>query len=170
MVTNSEVHPLLHQNYHHQIIFAQINLKVYYLLSYKRLVWYYKKANIDSINLAIKYFTLVNAFNGKDINSEVELFDKILMHFFSNFMTNKIKIFRDSNPPWMNDNIKNKVKLKHKLYPRYLRHQTNNKDFVKLDDLRNEIDNLIPISKKKYYQNINRKLSDRQQAVKRIAQ
>ena len=56
VVINSGVHPSLHQNCHHQIIFAKINLKVYYPPPYKRLVWDYKKVNIDAINLAIKSF------------------------------------------------------------------------------------------------------------------
>ena len=43
----------------------------------------------------------------------------------------------------MNDDIKNKIKLKHK-------------DFVELEYFHNEIDNLIS----KYYQNIKRKLKD----------
>ena len=59
----------------------------------------------------------------------------------------------------MNDNIQNKVKLKHKLYHRYLRHQRNNEDFAKIQDLCNETDNLIPKYKKEYYQIINRKLN-----------
>ena len=56
LVINSGVNPSLYQNCHHQIIFAQINLKVYYLPPYKRLVWDYKKANIDAIILALKSF------------------------------------------------------------------------------------------------------------------
>ena len=43
MVINLGVHPPLHQNCHHQIIFAQTNLKTYYSQPYKRLVWDYKK-------------------------------------------------------------------------------------------------------------------------------
>ena len=43
MVINSGVHPSLHQNCHHQKIFAQINLKVCYSPPYKWLVWDYKK-------------------------------------------------------------------------------------------------------------------------------
>ena len=39
-----------------------------------------------------------------------------------------------------------------------MRHQRHNEDFAKLEDLRNEIHNLI--SKKEYYENINRKLKD----------
>ena len=107
--------------YHHPKLpppdkFAHINLKVYYLPPYKRLVWDYKKAETDAINLAIKSFNCENAFNGKYINSQVELFNKNLMNIFSIFILNKIKTFRDSDPPWMNDDIKSKVKLKHRLY------------------------------------------------------
>ena len=85
LVINSGVHPLLHQNCHYQIVFAQINLKVYYPPPYKRLVWDYKNANIDAIILAIKSFNWKNAFNGKDINSQVEFFNETLMNIFSNF-------------------------------------------------------------------------------------
>ena len=48
----------------------------------------------------------------------------------------------------------------HKLYHHYLRHQRNNEEFAKLQDLCNKIDNLISKSKKKFDQNINRKLND----------
>ena len=58
----------------------------------------------------------------------------------------------------MKGDTKKKVKLKHKLYHRYLRHKRNKEDFAKLEDLCNEIDNLISKDKKEYYQNINRKL------------
>ena len=60
----------------------------------------------------------------------------------------------------MNDDIKNKVKLKHKLCHCYLRYKRNNEEFAKLEDLCNEIDDLISKSKKECYQNINRKLND----------
>ena len=140
LVINSGVHPSLYQNSHHQKIFAQINLEVYYPSLYKRLLWDYKKANIDAINLVIKSFDWENAFNGKDINSQVKLFNETLLNIFSNFIPNKIKTFRDSDPPYMNDDIKSKIKLKHKWYHRYLRYKRNNEDFAKLEHLRNEID------------------------------
>ena len=157
LVRNSGVHPSFHQNCHHQIIFAQINLKVYYPPPYKRLVWGYKKANIDAINLAIKSFNWENTFNR--INSQVELFNETHRNIFSNFTPNKIKTFKDIDHPWMNDDIKSKIKLKHKFYHRYLKHKRNNEDFAKLEHLRNETDNLISKSKKEYYQYINRKLN-----------
>ena len=132
LVINSGMHPLLHKNYHHQIIFAQINLKAYYPPPYKLLFWDYKKANTDAINLVIKSSNWKNAFHGKGINYQVELFNEILMNIFSNFIPNKIKTFRDSDPPWMNYDIKSKIKLNHKLHHEYLRHKRNKKDFAKL--------------------------------------
>ena len=109
------MHPLLCQICHHQLIFAQINFKVYISSSYERLVWDYKKANIDLIILVIKNFNWENEFNGKDINSQVELFNETLMNIFSNFLPNQIKTFRDHDPPLLNNDIKSKIKLKHKL-------------------------------------------------------
>ena len=82
------------------------------------------------------------------------------MEIFSDSIPNKIETFRDKDPPWMNDDIKSKMKLKHKFDCPYLRHRRNNKDFVKLEYLRHEIDNLTSKCKKEYCQDINRKLND----------
>ena len=90
----------------------------------------------------------------------MKLFNGILLNIFSNFIPNKIKTFRDSDPPWINDDIKSKINLKHKLYHRYVIHKRNKKDLAKVEHLRNETDNLMSRSKKEYYQNINRKLND----------
>ena len=62
------------------------------------------------------------------------------MNIFSIFLPNKIRTFRDSDPPCMNDGMKNKVKLKHKLCHLYFRYQGNNEDSAKLEDL---ISNII---------------------------
>ena len=80
------------------------------------------------------------------------------------------KKFRDSDPPGMDDDIKNKVKLKHKLCHRYKRHSRDNEDFAKLEDLPNEVDNLISKSKKRYYQKSTESYMIRQQAVKLVCQ
>ena len=81
----------------------------------------------------------------------MKLFNETLLNIFSNFIPNKIKTFRDNDPTWRNDDIKSKIKLKHKLYQRYLRHKRNNQDFAKVEHLCNESDNLISKSKKEYY-------------------
>ena len=72
----------------------------------------------------------------------MEFIHEILTNIFGNLIPNNIKTFRDSDPPWMNDNINNKLTLKHKL-----------------EDLGNEIFDILSKSKKEYYSKINRKLN-----------
>ena len=80
-VLHTAVHPLLHHNCYCQIIFAQINLKVYYPQPYKRLLLDYKKANTDPINLSIKSCNWEITFNSKDITFKWNYLMKTLWIF-----------------------------------------------------------------------------------------
>ena len=62
IVVESGVHPSLHPNCHHQIIFAKFNLKIYYPPPYLREVWHYKEANADLIKRAISNFNWEKLF------------------------------------------------------------------------------------------------------------
>ena len=66
-ITHNRVLPSLHQNCHHQLIFAKVNMKIFYPPPNKRLVWDYRNANVEPINLAIESFNWENAFDGKYI-------------------------------------------------------------------------------------------------------
>ena len=68
IVVKSSVHPFLHPNCHHQIIFAKFNLKIYYQPPYLRKVWYYKEANADLIKRAVNNFNWKKAFSNPNIN------------------------------------------------------------------------------------------------------
>ena len=56
----SGVHSFLHQNCHHQTIYAKINLKVFYLPPE---IWHYQRANVDLIERAIEQFSSEKSFN-----------------------------------------------------------------------------------------------------------
>ena len=80
---NSRVHVSLHPNCHHQIVHSSFNLNIYYLQTYERLIWDYKKADsknigktLDSVNLFVtkfqtkadilnKFFTETAAYSSK---------------------------------------------------------------------------------------------------------
>ena len=158
MITDSGVHPSLHQNCHHQIIFAKVNMKIFYPPPYKRLV--YPNANVEAINSAIESFNWEKAFDGKDIHAQVASSNETPLNIFSNFIPNRTKTFTDGDPPWMTEDIKNKIKLKNNLYRQYMKHQTQISSLLNVEDLRIEIGNLITKSKEKYYQRINAKLND----------
>ena len=134
-------------------------MKIFYPPPCKRLVWDYHNGNVKAINSAIESFNWEKAFNGKDIHTQVVLFNETLLNIFSNFVPNRTKTFTDSDPPWMTEDIKNKIKLNNNLYRQYKKHQTKISSLLKVD-LRIEISNLITKSKEKYYQRINAKLND----------
>ena len=82
LVIDSGIHPSLHQNCHHQVIFCTLNLKIEYLLTYAREVWDYGKAQTDLINRAIDQFDWVNLFLDKNINEQVILFNRTILNIF----------------------------------------------------------------------------------------
>ena len=80
----------------------------------------------------------------------MELFNETLMDIFSNFIPNKKKKFRDSDPTWMNDDFKSKIKLKHKLYHRYLRLKRNNEDKIVVNKSPNYLYNYVSTVNQSY--------------------
>ena len=56
LAMHSGVHPSLHPNCHHQIVFVKLNLTIFYCPPYKWLVWHYQQANTDLIKRKIKLF------------------------------------------------------------------------------------------------------------------
>ena len=112
LVIDSGIHPSLHQNYHHQIIFCKLNLKIEYPPPYAREVWDYGKAQTDLINRAIDQFDWINLFLDKNINEQVILFNRTILNIFHNFIPNKIILCDDRDPPWMNEKIKQLIRKK----------------------------------------------------------
>ena len=83
MVLESGVHHSLHQNCHHQIIFAKFNLKVYYSPPYERTIFHYSQANVDHIQQAVNIFDWENAFLNTvntDVDAQVFIFSNSLKH------------------------------------------------------------------------------------------
>ena len=56
IVTGIGVRSLLYRNYHHQIVFAKVSLKIKYTPLYELSIWDYKNANEQLIIRAIESF------------------------------------------------------------------------------------------------------------------
>ena len=152
LIVDCGIHPSLHPNCHHQIVYCKLDLKIVYPPPYQRHVWDFKRANIDSIRKAIKmidwHFMLLN----KNVHEQVSTFNTTLMDIFSNYIPNKYITVDDKNPPWMTEAIKNKINLKKSL--------SRSKNFIGLQNLAVEISELISIRKEEYYNNLPKKLND----------
>ena len=80
---DSGVHPSLHSNCHHQIIYAKFDLKVFYP-PYERTVWHFSRTNSGHIKKAIHPFDWESSLNNLDVNEQVSVFNETIMNFVPN--------------------------------------------------------------------------------------
>ena len=62
LVVESGVHPSLHPNCHHQIVFAKFNLQIYYPPPYPGETWHFKQANTEPIRQGVADINWDRAF------------------------------------------------------------------------------------------------------------
>ena len=85
LVVDSGVHPSLHPNCHHQIIFCKFNLVIEYPPPYERLVWNYKHpATAKALDQADWNFLFFNKY----VHEQVSILNRTLIKVFSNFILN----------------------------------------------------------------------------------
>ena len=164
LVIDSGIHPSLHQNCHHQIIFCKLNLKTEYPPPYAREVWDYGKAQTDLINRAIDQFDWINLFLDKNINEQVILFNRTILNIFHNFIPNKIILCDDRDPPWMNEKIKHLINKKKAIFRK--QKESNTVDHAILSNITLELSNAITFSKAKYHERLAIKLNNPKTAPK----
>ena len=166
IVVESCVHPSLHPNCHHQIIFAKFNLKIYYPPPYLREVWHYKEANADLIKGAISNFNWEKAFSDTNINEKVSLFNKTILNILNNYIPHETIICDDKDPPWFNSRIKSLIENKNKIRKSYQRFKSNSQLLSKLNLLQEQLYFLINKSKQNYYSRVASKLTNVQRNSK----
>ena len=88
LITSSGVHSSLHPNCHHQIIYADIDFKVFYPPPYERKIWHYSRANVDAIRTSINNINWDRAFINANVNKLVEIFNTYLINIFEYFIPN----------------------------------------------------------------------------------
>ena len=98
-VIAGDVHPSLHPNRHHQIVFSNFNLKTEYPAIYERLLWNYKNADSQSINKAIEMFNWEKLFQNKNIHDQLKLFNETIVNIVSSYIPNKFINCNDNDHP-----------------------------------------------------------------------
>ena len=117
LLVESGVHPSLHPNYHHQIVFAKFNSQIYYPPPYSREIWQqarenYKQANTELIRPAITDFNLDRAFLNTNVNEKVSIFSNTILNILSNFIPHETIVCDDKDPPWFNRATKSPIQEK----------------------------------------------------------
>ena len=140
---NSGVNASLHTNCHHQIIHSSFNLTISYPPPYQRLIWDYKKTDSKNIQKALDLVSWERLFDQKDINAQVVALNETILNIFHNYVPNKYITFDHKDPVWMNETIKPKIKAKNALYKKYVQNSRLESDFVYLENLIIELNELI---------------------------
>ena len=157
---NSGVHTSLHPKYKHQVIHSSFNLNIYYPPPYQRLIWDYKKADPLKISKALDSVNWERLFTQHDINQQVKTLNEVLLNIFQNYVPNKYIIIDDKDPVWMNDTVKSKIIAKNLLFKQYIKNGRFESDFMFLETIANELNELISSTKALYYDNLAKKLNN----------
>ena len=80
--------------------------------------------------------------------------NETILNVFRNYVPNKYITIDDKDPVWMNETIKSKIKTKNKLYKQYIDNGRFESDFVFIETLITEINDLITSAKDLYYKNL----------------
>ena len=160
LLTETGVHPSLHPNCHHQIIFAKFHLDIVYPPPYEREIWHYQKANVDLIKRAINSFDWEKVFSNIDVDKMVYIFNQTIINILCDFVPHETVLHNDRDPPWMNNELKRLIHEKKNIFNCFRRNNNNKQLLDRLKDLQLQLNFLIEKSKGKYYSRITSKLSD----------
>ena len=166
MVLESGIHHSLHQNCHHQIIFAKFNLKVYYPPPFERTIFHCSEANVDHIQQAINLSDWENAFLNTDVDAQVLIFSNTVLNILNNYIPHVTKICDNHDPPWMTTKIKELISKKKKLYSRI---KNRNNSFLNkqlLHSMQQYLSKSIENTKNKYLFRISEKLNNPNTSIK----
>ena len=160
LIQNSGTKASLFERSHHQIIFAEINLKVHYPAPYRRKIWDYKNADINKIHESLSQINWNRHLNNKDPNEQIRFLNDCIINTFSNYCPNKVITCHDKDAPWMNDSIRKLLKEKESIYKSYVKNGYKYEDSTRLKSKQKECSEQISMTKQSFLANEGNKLND----------
>ena len=97
---DSGVHPSLHPNCHHQIVYSKFNLKINFPSPCEQEICHSGQGNTELIRRAVHEFNWQRAFSNLNINERFPFFNKTILNIVSNFIPHETVICDDRDPPW----------------------------------------------------------------------
>ena len=150
----SGVHSSLHPNCHHQIVFAKINIKIYYPPPYECELWHYEKANADLICRSIDQSPWDIRFAHMDVNQKVHLFNQCLKNILCKRLRLRLSLVMITNK------IKGLIQKKNIAKKSYFQNNRDIQLFRRFQNMKKLLTAKIEKSKEQYYTRISTKLMD----------
>ena len=105
-------------------------------------------------------------FSNANAEKQVNIPNDTLFGIFSNFVRSKVTTINDSDPPWINEEIKCKIKSKNKTFQQYLKNGRNITAFEIVDKEAAELSEMIQNRKERYFYDLSVKLKNPQTSPK----
>ena len=146
------IHPSLHEQCHHQIVFGKLSVSNIALPPYTRKIWYYDKADFVAIRKSIEMFAWQDQLDNVTCpNEQVELLNEVLLNIYSNFIPNKVKTIRPRQAPWITQAIKNFLRKKNRAYNSFVRNGRPDDKLQGIQTMISEGARLIEEAKRNYF-------------------
>ena len=162
LFVDSGVHPTLHEQCHHQIVYGKLSISNVKQPPYTRRIWFYDKSDSDNIKQSIEMFNWQKHLGSlKCSNEQVKLLNETLLNIYSNFIPNKVKKIRPNEVPWMTRSIKNFLRKKNRIYRNAVKkgHSIEKSDI--LEKMIVDGANMIENAKKSYLLNVGKSLAQK---------
>ena len=151
LVIDSGIRSSLDNTCKHQITFCKLSIRTPSIPPFKRLVWFYDKANRELIRIAmtaVQWGLLLN--KNHNPNAEVKLLNQTILNIITNFVPSSTFSSNMNKPKWITREIKNKLRKQKTFYKKYRLNGFREEDKVAVDKLRDESFQAIKISKENY--------------------
>ena len=119
-----------------------------------------KKVDSEKVRKALDLVNWERLFNKRDIDAQIAVFNKTILNVFRNYVPNKYISVDDKDPVWMNESIKLKIKEKNNMYKKYIQSGRLESNFLLLEVLVTELNELINTTEAMCYENLNKKLNN----------
>ena len=160
------VHPSLDEHCQHQIVYGKMNISIPSPPPYKRTIWDYSKANMQSIRndlQAIDWHTRFDALGSEEMT---EVFTASIYATMTSYIPNRVVKCCDKDPPWITPRIKTAIKRKQRVYRNFCQRGRRDQDWDRVKHVRNETSKMILNAKEEYFKRLGRKLSDPNEGIK----
>ena len=122
LIIKSGVHPSLHNQCHHHIVYGKLSVSNKAPPSYTHRIWHYSKADFINIMKSIDMFNWHEQLGRITCpNEHVKLLSEVLLKIYSNFIPNQVKTIKPCQTPWIILVVKNFLRKKNHAYANFMK-------------------------------------------------
>ena len=161
LITDSGVHPSLHEQCHHQIVYGKLSVSNITLPPYTRKIWFYDKADFVKIVKSIEMFRWQEHLQKIACpNEQVKLLNEVLLNIYSNFIPNQVKTIKPRQAPWITKTVKNFLKKKSRAYKSFVKNGRPDDKLEGIQNMTSEATRLIEDAKRNYFRKAGKTLAN----------